>query len=138
LEGTNDRGLQADRQRWGADEAARRQVQASKALRHTLGWWQLAYTPDHALVGVIMPSQNDGGPIIDYAGVVPEQRGRGYVNDLLDKGIAVLQADRAARIRSDSDTGNLAMARAFRQTGFKKFGTRVVYEIELSRWSARR
>jgi hypothetical protein len=136
LEGTLDRWLEYNRQHLGAEAAAREYVASAQELRHEPTWWHLAYTPDGALIGVIMASANDGGPIVDYVGIVPEQRGHGYVDDLLAQGIAVLRAAGATRIRADSDTRSLPMARAFRRAGFRSFSTRVVYTIDLVAWDA--
>jgi ribosomal protein S18 acetylase RimI-like enzyme len=136
LEGTLDRWLQRERQTLGAGTAAREYVAAAQTLQHKPDWWHLAYTPDGALIGVIMACANDGGPIIDYVGVVPEQRGHGYVDDLLAQGVAVLQTAGATRIRADSDKLNLPMAAAFRRAGFRAFSTRVVYSIDLAGWDA--
>jgi ribosomal protein S18 acetylase RimI-like enzyme len=134
LEGTLDRWLEYNRQCLGAEAAAREYIATAQELRHEPTWWHLAYTQDGALIGVIMASANDGGPIVDYVGVVPEQRGHGYVDDLLAQGVAVLRAAGATRIRADSDTRNLPMASAFRRAGFRSFSTRVVYTIGLVGW----
>ncbi|MDF5723365.1 MAG: hypothetical protein PUP91_23415 [Rhizonema sp. PD37] len=61
-----------------------------KAFKYKPEWWQLAYTQDGSLVGLIMPVENDIGPTIGYIGVISEYRGQGYVNDLLAQGTLTL------------------------------------------------
>ena len=117
-QGTLDRGLCHDRETLGPERAAREEYHAAQALRYEPAWWQLAYTHGGALVGLVMPAVNDGGPIIYYIGVVPEYRGQGYVNDLLTQGTKVLQEAGATRIVSDSDKVNVPMARAFERADY--------------------
>ena len=132
-EGTLDRGLRRDRERLGPARAAREEFASAQAMRYEPTWWQLAYTHGGVLVGVVMPAENDGGPIIYYIGVVPEHRGTGYVDDLLTQGTKILQEAGATRIVSDSDKVNVPMARAFERAGYRRFLTRVAYAIELDR-----
>ncbi len=97
-------------------------------LASTAKWWRLAYDPRGNLVGLVQPGQNDGGAIIEWIGVVPEQRGRGYVHELLACGLAILSAAGADRIRADTHIKNRAMQRALHQAGFDRFGVRWWYE----------
>ncbi len=87
----------------GAQQYAHEHFQTLKAYKYKPTWWQLAYTQDGTIAGLIMSAQNDGGPIIEYIGVIPEYRGQGYVNDLLAQGTLNLLADDATRIRADAD-----------------------------------
>src|SRR5262249_10499195 len=66
-------------------------------------------------------------PVIAYAGVVPEQRGQGYVDDLLAEAVTTLTAAGASVIRADTDVANVPMANAFRRAGFEEFSTRTEY-----------
>ncbi len=127
LQESLDRGIQQDCARLGLQEAAQQRLNKAKALLYQPSWWHLAYTPEEQLIGVIIPSKNDGGPIIDYVGVVPTQRGHGYVDDLLIKGMDVLRLEGARRIRSDSDQMNIPSGRAFLRVGFKRFQRRWLY-----------
>jgi len=130
-EGSLDRNVQASRAQLGARAAAGEHFMGMQGFKHEPGWWQLAYLPDGDLAGLVMPARNDGGPIIAYIGVVPEQRGKGYVDDLLAKGTAILAASGAWRIRADTDTQNAPMAAAFRRAGYKGFARRHEYTIRL-------
>lgn len=95
-------------------------------------WWELAVDIDDNLVGLVMPTKAPSIVSIGYIGVVPEQRGRGYVNDLLGRGTATLLriADGLA-IRADTDVANTPMAAAFERAGWRQFATRREFEIRL-------
>jgi ribosomal protein S18 acetylase RimI-like enzyme len=67
--------------------------------------------------------------VIAYVGVVPEQRGRGYVDDLLAQAVATLTASGAEVVRADSDIANVPMANAFRRAGFEQFMSRAEYML---------
>jgi ribosomal protein S18 acetylase RimI-like enzyme len=54
-----------------------------------------------------MPARNATSAVINFIGVVPEHRGKGYVDDLLAEGTATLHAAGAERVRADTDTRNL-------------------------------
>jgi ribosomal protein S18 acetylase RimI-like enzyme len=98
------------------------------ALPDTANWWRLAYDPNGSLVGLVQPGLNESGATIEWIGVVPEQRGRGYVHELLACGMAVLSEARADTIRADTHVRNRAMQRALRQAGFDRIGVRWWYE----------
>jgi ribosomal protein S18 acetylase RimI-like enzyme len=131
-DGTLDRRLRSDQERLGAAGAARALFELLRALEYEPGWWQLAYTSSGALAGLSMPARAQGTAVIGYVGVVPEQRGRGYIDDLLARATAVLHAGGAATIVADTDTGNAPMAAAFRRMGYAQFATRREYFLDLA------
>jgi RimJ/RimL family protein N-acetyltransferase len=105
---------------------AREDVADYRAMAGDRSWWRLAYTGDGSLAGVALPSANNNGPVVGYLGVVPEHRGRGYVDDLLAE-ITRFHAERGARrITADTDRGNVPMARAFERAGYRNFAIRLV------------
>ena len=104
------------------------EVRSAADLPNTAVWWRLAYDSDGQLVGLVQPGENDGGTTIQWIGVVPEQRGRGYVHELLAAGMATLTAMGADKIRADTHIRNRAMQRALRQAGFDRIGRRWWYE----------
>jgi RimJ/RimL family protein N-acetyltransferase len=72
-----------------------------------------------------------------YVGVVPEMRGRGYVDDLLAAGTATLLEARRMDgdekpLRADTDVANTPMAAAFERAGWARFAGRREYVAELS------
>jgi ribosomal protein S18 acetylase RimI-like enzyme len=133
MEGTLDEGDQADRDALGPELAARQHFAGSQSLVHDPEWWNLGYTPGGDLVGIVLASENDGGPIIDYLGVVPQHRGQGYAHELLAKGTLTLVRAGAKRIRADTDVHNQPMANAFRRAGYQQFAIRSEFCIDLSK-----
>lgn len=110
--------------------AAHEVVESASAMRGGTALWRVARTSED-VVGVIFPTANDGGPVLNYLGVVPEHRGQRLVDDLLAE-TARLQADAGAeRIRADSDIGNASMHAAFARAGWREFGRRTTYRLEL-------
>lgn len=95
-------------------------------------WWQLAYTEAGQLVGLAMPAENPSWPNIGYIGVVPEQRGHGYIDELIIQGTRTLQAEGARRVIADTDFGNVPMANAFRRCGYTQYGVRRIFTLRLT------
>jgi RimJ/RimL family protein N-acetyltransferase len=94
-------------------------------------WWQLAYDQAGPLVGLVMPSENMSWPNIGYIGVVPEQRGHGYSDELIIQGTRTLQAQGATRVIADTDVDNVPMANAFRRCGYTQYGVRRIFTLQL-------
>jgi len=129
LDNSLDRWDQLELAKLGPAGAAQQHFQNAQALKYEPAWWQLGYR-DEQVVGLLMPAENDGGPIIEYIGVVPEERGRGYIDDLLAQATATLQSAGATRIRADTDVQNVPMAAAFRRIGYQQFRTRLDYNVD--------
>ncbi|MBW4687963.1 MAG: GNAT family N-acetyltransferase [Komarekiella atlantica HA4396-MV6] len=124
---TLDRSILHNQAELGQEQEATERFKLLKALKYQPRWWQLAYTDEQSLIGLILPAENDGGPIIGYIGVVPKHRGKGYVNDLLLQATLTLKSRGATRIRSDTDINNAPMIRAFQSAGYKQFASRRQY-----------
>jgi ribosomal protein S18 acetylase RimI-like enzyme len=124
--GTLDAHAQRDLDREGARQAARIQLDDMLWMPAPQDWWRVASTPGGEPVGLVMPSRNYDSWVIAYLGVLPEHRGRGYVDDLLAEGTAVLAAQGADRIRADTDTTNIPMAAAFARAGYEVTQHRLV------------
>ena len=88
--------------------------------------WRLAFDKSGELVGCAIPSANAGGPVVGYLGVVPAQRGHGYVDDLLAEITWILADEGATVIRADTDSTNLPTAAAFERLGYDRFALRLV------------
>jgi RimJ/RimL family protein N-acetyltransferase len=123
---TLDAHARRDIDREGPAAAARIQLDDMSWLPAPRSWWRIASTPDGELVGLVMPSRNYQFPVIGYIGVVPEQRGHGYADDLLAEGTAVLAAEGAETIRADTDVANAPMAASFARAGYRVVGRRIV------------
>jgi GNAT superfamily N-acetyltransferase len=89
-EGTLDREIRGERERLGAQRAAREFFEDARRVEQDPAWWQLAYAPDGELIGLVMPAEPPGFLTVFYVGVVPGMRGQGYVDDLLTAGTATL------------------------------------------------
>lgn len=128
-EGTHDRLIRQEREHAGPAQAAKDMFEDMQHLGYAPGWWQLAYNQTGELVGFVMPSANH---TVGYIGVVPEQRGHGYIDDLLACLTATFSAAGASSILADTDVANIPMANAFRRAGWKQFGRRQEYALDLT------
>lgn len=117
--------------RVGVVAAAREDVGVYRSMRGERSWWRVARDARGDVVGFALPSANDGGPVVGYLGVLPEHRGRGYVDDLLAEVTRVLVAAGSERVRADTDRGNRPMAQAFERAGWSVFATRLVISAPL-------
>ncbi|WP_230686833.1 GNAT family N-acetyltransferase [Catellatospora vulcania] len=126
IEGTLDGYSARDAARHGLDEAARIMLAGLAELPSPREWWRAAYTPEGDLVGLVVPSRNHTRAVIGYLAVVPAQRGRGYVDDLLAEATALLAEQGAEEIGADTDLGNRPMAAAFARAGYRNTAIRVV------------
>ncbi len=129
--GTRDSWIQSMIAESGPEAAAKQMFDDASTLPHESRWWLLAYTQACDLVGLVIMCRNNFCPIVDYVGVVPEQRGHGYANDLLAMGTSIMQAEGAERIRGDTDRENHAMSKAFVRMGYNQFRTARDYVIKL-------
>ncbi|CAN5265156.1 GNAT family N-acetyltransferase [soil metagenome] len=132
-EGTLDREIQSEIEEYGPEKAGRELFELERHLEHEPSWWHLAYTPDGDLAGLIMASKNPTSPVIGYIGVVPEHRGKGYVDDLLAMGAQTLRDAGAEYVRADTDVRNTPMAAAFRRAGYSEFARRREYSVDLTK-----
>ncbi|MFI5491970.1 GNAT family N-acetyltransferase [Actinoplanes sp. NPDC051859] len=122
LDSTLDAHSRDDLTRMSPEQAAHEQYHGELA-RYTSphDWWQVATLADGEPVGFVIPAHNGYNPIIAYVGVVPAQRGRGYIHDILAAGTRLLAAQDVPRIRASTDVGNAPMAAAFAQAGYVTF-----------------
>lgn len=120
-QGTRDQALADDVARLGLQTAAERHWEDLTHMDGRTARYELAYDTDDSLVGLIVPHCHGSEMgIIGYIGVVPAQRGHGYVRDLLRRGVETLEAAEPAlkHVVADIDAGNAPMARALAATGF--------------------
>jgi len=125
--GTFDQRIREGQEMHGAELEARNLLRDLQQLEYDPAWWQLAYNASHDLVGLIMPVKNPTFASIGYIGVVPEQRGRGYVDLLLRQGTNTLALAGEMHIRADTDLANFPMATAFRRAGYSEIAIRREY-----------
>jgi ribosomal protein S18 acetylase RimI-like enzyme len=130
-EGTRDSWLTSNIQEHGTVGAARADFLTYQRLEYRPAWWELAYTEDGALAGLVMAAKNPRQAVIAYVGVVPEQRGRGLAAELARRGTQQLLASGASDIGGDCDRDNVAMVKAFERAGFEQVARRRSYRREL-------
>ena len=115
-------------------EASGARTQASQDVAfyrdHMVGqrsWWRVAETPAGEVAGFGIPSRNSDVPVVGYLGVLPDHRGRGYVNDILAEITRILVAEAGAtKIHADTDLKNRPMSAAFERCGYRVIGRRIV------------
>lgn len=122
LDGTLDAHSRADLRQMPAREAAVRQYEDEFAgYSSPRDWWRIATLPEGDPVGFVIPARNDYNPIVAYLAVLPQHRGRGYVDAILAEGTRILAAQNVSRIRAATDLNNTPMAEAFRRAGYVNF-----------------
>lgn len=84
-------------------------------------WWRVAVDDAGDAVGFVFPARNSYHHIVAYVGVLPEHRGKGYVDGLLAEGTRVLAEAGAPHICASTDVGNAPMAAAFARAGYDMF-----------------
>jgi RimJ/RimL family protein N-acetyltransferase len=121
-----------ERDRLGPKGEALQTLDELRSMTYEPPWWELGFDAEGELVGLIMPTGAPSFVTIGYIGVVPEQRGHGYVNELLARGtVTLLRIGRGMDIRADTDVTNAPMAAAFERAGYSRFATRREYELRL-------
>jgi ribosomal protein S18 acetylase RimI-like enzyme len=132
-EGTRDSWINSLVAQYGLLGAARADFLDYQSLEHSPEWWELAYTEEDALAGVILAARNPSSAVIAYVGVVPEQRGRGLAQSLVGRGTEQLLTSGADEIGGDCDRDNIAMVKAFEGAGFEQVARRRSYRRQLAR-----
>ncbi|HZM76708.1 MAG TPA: GNAT family N-acetyltransferase [Candidatus Limnocylindrales bacterium] len=126
LEGTLDAHSRRDLENGSAAEVARDQYHGDfLGDPKPRDWWRIATLPTGEEVGFVIPARNAYNAIIAYVGVVPEHRGRGYIDDILAKGTRIIAAHDVKRIRAATDVGNRPMAEAFARNGYRTEGGQI-------------
>ncbi|WP_214413991.1 GNAT family N-acetyltransferase [Sphaerisporangium fuscum] len=122
LDGTLDAHSRDELTRVPPDRAAREQYDSElERYPSPKEWWRIATLPDGEPVGFVIPAHNSYNPIIAYIGVVPEHRGKGYIDEILAEGTRILAAQDVPRVRASTDVGNVPMAAAFHRAGYVTF-----------------
>lgn len=122
LSGTLDAHSRGELDHASPGEVARAQFDAEFATYTTpREWWQVAVDESGEAVGFVFPARNSYHHIVAYVGVLPEHRGRGYIDGILAEGTRILAEAGAPHIRASTDVGNLPMANAFSRAGYQTF-----------------
>ncbi|MFG2052449.1 GNAT family N-acetyltransferase [Micromonospora sp. NPDC048930] len=102
----------------GPEAAAQEDLDLLRWLPSPRDWWQLAWTSDGELAGIIVPARNQTHHIVGFVGVLPGQRGHGYAYDLLVEATHRLVEADAQEIVAATDQGNTPMAATFARAGY--------------------
>ena len=122
LDGTLDAHSRDDLARMSPREAAVSHYEDELAhYRSPRDWWRIATLPGGEPVGFVTPARNNYNHTIGYLAVLPEQRGNGYIDEILAEGTRILAARDVPRIRAATDLGNTPMANAFQRAGYINF-----------------
>jgi RimJ/RimL family protein N-acetyltransferase len=117
--GSLDAQTQRDVATMGADRQARGDLEFYLSCPGERSWWRLAETTGGDLAGFAIPSATPYSRNVGYLGVVPELRGRGYVDDLLGEITRFHAADDADSITATTDVSNAPMAAAFDRANYQ-------------------
>jgi ribosomal protein S18 acetylase RimI-like enzyme len=74
-----------------------------------------------------MAARNPNSAVIAYVGVVPEQRGRGFAQQLVRRGTERLLSAGATEIGGDCDRDNVGMVKGFERAGYEQTARRRSY-----------
>ncbi|MCP4180506.1 MAG: GNAT family N-acetyltransferase [bacterium] len=134
--GTLDREDSLEVKDLGADQAATNYFNILKDIDYNQARWNLAYNSENKLIGLIVPQKfTDETGAINYIGVLPEYRGKGYVNDLLAKGTSILKTEGIKQIIADIDVKNTPLAKALSRAEYKESKRIWLYGMDLNRQS---
>jgi RimJ/RimL family protein N-acetyltransferase len=111
-----------------AEQLAREDVEFYRDCPGERDWWRLAELPDGTLAGMAIPSATPYHRNVGYLGIVPEQRGRGLIDEVLAEITRFHAAAGADRITATTDTVNRPMAAAFDRAGYEVTEIRLVLE----------
>ncbi|WP_306432390.1 GNAT family N-acetyltransferase [Streptomyces sp. A1136] len=111
-----------------AGRLAREDVEFYRDCPGERSWWRLAELPDGTLAGVAVPSATPYHRNVGYLGVVPEQRGKGLIDEILAEITRFHAAQGARRVTATTDTVNIPMAAAFDRAGYEVTEIRLVLE----------
>jgi len=131
MEGTLDRDDSLSISERGVLEVAKRMFLSLKDIDYDRSRWLLAYY-NREIVGLVVPQVfNHTEGAINFIGILPKHRGKGYVLDVLAKGLEVLFAEGLKTVLADVDTENIPMLHALEQMGFKRDYGLWVYQKNL-------
>ena len=115
---TLDQLMADDAARLSSWRAAKEYVDGLKEIDFNPEWWKLGYINDTP-VGLILPQRfNETEGTINYVGVLPEHRGKGYGLVLLAEGTRILVENGMKKIYADIDATNKPLAAQLKRLGY--------------------
>ncbi|MFE9954076.1 GNAT family N-acetyltransferase [Micromonospora sp. NPDC005299] len=124
-EGSLDAQTRANLAAKGVDATAREEMDFYLSAPGKREWWRIAYTREGEVAGLGIPSATPYNVNVGYLGVVPEFRGRGYVDEVLAEITRLHAANGSSRITATTDLGNAPMAAAFGRAGYRNTEIRI-------------
>ncbi|MFF3670685.1 GNAT family N-acetyltransferase [Microtetraspora malaysiensis] len=124
-EGSMDAQTRANLAAKGVDATAREEMDFYLNAPGKREWWRIAYTHEGEVAGMAIPSATPYNVNVGYLGVVPEFRGRGYVDEVLAEITRIHAANGELRITATTDVGNAPMAAAFGRAGYRNTEIRI-------------
>ncbi|WP_067140118.1 GNAT family N-acetyltransferase [Microtetraspora malaysiensis] len=124
-EGSLDAQTRASLAAKGVDATAREEMDFYLNAPGKREWWRIAYTHEGEVAGMAIPSATPYNVNVGYLGVVPEFRGRGYVDEVLAEITRIHAANGEPRITATTDVGNAPMAAAFGRAGYRNTEIRI-------------
>ena len=116
----------------GKIEFAKIKIDSLKILDFQPDIWMLAFEGEK-LIGLVIPQNfGEGYGGINYIGTVPTERGKGYINTLLNKGTQILLDQGSTTIIADIDTLNIPMKKALEHCGYNFHCEEVILQKELN------
>ncbi|MFF5701762.1 GNAT family N-acetyltransferase [Streptomyces sp. NPDC012794] len=110
------------------EELAREDFEFYRDCPGERSWWRLAHLPDGTLAGMALPSATPYHRNVGYLGIVPEQRGKGLIDEVLAEITRFHASEGAERVTATTDTVNMPMAAAFDRAGYEVTEIRLVLE----------
>ncbi|TDD55835.1 GNAT family N-acetyltransferase [Nonomuraea terrae] len=124
-EGSLDAQTRANLAAKGVDATAREEMGFYLGAPGKREWWRIAYTPEGEVAGMAIPSATPYNLNVGYLGVVPEFRGRGYVDEILAEITRIHAANGEVRVTATTDMGNAPMVAAFERAGYRNTEIRI-------------
>lgn len=116
----------------GSMGAAKNLFELLKEIDLSPTWWKLAYNDQSELVGLVVPQRfSEVLGAINYIGVVPTERGRGYSMDLIEHSTHLMLSLSIQTVIADIDIYNLPLETALIRSGFSLKGSLSVLKLIL-------
>jgi len=116
----------------GSLKAAIMYYEILEEIDYNASWWRLGYLDDGTFVGLVIPQRfSEEAGAINYIGVVPQKRGAGYVQDLLEEGSRLMLEAGISILIADIDVQNYPLENALKRLGYIEKRSLAVLKLEI-------